>query len=118
MYLPSSDQARPIPISSDQARSTSSDQARPTSSDRSSQASIVPISIDLSLCCLSVWVCLCVGVFVYICVFFFLSKCIFVLICLCGRVCVWMCLCAFEEKEEDEKLLSLLSPKKEREKKE
>ena len=48
--------------------------------------------------------------------FFFLSKCIFVLICLYECVCVWVCLCASEEKEEDEKLLSLLSPQK-REKK-
>ena len=53
------------------------------------------------------------GVFVYLCVcvcfFFFLSKCIF-------DLSVWMCLCASEEKEEYEKLLSLLSPEK-REKK-
>ena len=80
------------------------------SSDCSSQAPIVPISTDLSLCCLSIWVCLCVGVFMYLCVFFFfLSKCI-------SNLSVWMCLCVFEEKKEDEKLLSLLSPEK-REKK-
>ena len=41
--------------------------------------------------------------------FFFLSKCI-------SNLSVWMCLCVFEEKKEDEKLLSLLSPEK-REKK-
>ena len=35
---------------------------------------------------------------------------------LCVDLSVWMCLCAFEEKEEDEKLLSLLSLEK-REKK-
>ena len=38
------------------------------------------------------------------------------LICLYECVCVWVCLCASEENEEDKKLLSLLSPEK-REKK-
>ena len=84
--LPSSDPQ--ASIRSDQIRS---DQDLPSSDP---QAPIVPISTDLSLCCLSIWVCLCVGVFVYFCVFFFffLSNCI----------SMWMCLCAFEEKEEDE----------------
>ena len=42
----------------------------------------------------------CVCVSVCVCVFFFfLSKCIF-------DLSVWMYLCASEEKEEDEKLLS------------
>ena len=85
-------------------------QARPTSFDHSSQASIVPISTNLSICCLSAWVCLCIGVFVYLCVFFFFFLASVSLICLCGCVYVWMCLCAFEEKEKHEKLLSLLSP--------
>ena len=65
---------------------------------RDPQAPIVPISTDLSLFCLSIWVCLCVGVFVSL---FFFSKCISVLIFLCRCVCVWVCLCASEEKEED-----------------
>ena len=37
---------------------------------------------------------------------------------LCVDLSVWMYLCAFEEKEEDEKLLSLLSPEKREKKKE
>ena len=59
-------------------------------------------STDLSLCCLSVWVCLCVGVFVYLCFFFFF----WASVSLCGCVCVWVCLCASEEKEEDEEMRS------------
>ena len=46
-------------------------------------------STDLSLCCLSVWVCLCVGVFVYLCFFFFFEQvylCVDVFVC--GCVCV------------------------------
>ena len=56
------------------------------------------------------WVCLCIFVFFF---FFFFEQ-----VYLCVDLSVWTCLCAFEEKEEDEKLLSLLSPKKTREKKE
>ena len=52
------------------------------------------------------------GVFVYLCVFFFFLEQVY----LCVDLSVWMCLCAFEEKEEDEKLLNLLSLEK-REKK-
>ena len=37
---------------------------------------------------------------------------------LCVDLSVWMYLCAFEEKEEDEKLLSLLSPEEREKKKE
>ena len=53
------------------------------------------------------WVCLYISVFF----FFFLEQ-----VYLCVDLSVWMCLCAFEEKEEDEKLLNLLSLEK-REKK-
>ena len=73
--LPSSDPQ--ASIRSDQIRS---DQDLPSSDP---QAPIVPISTDLSLCCLSIWVCLCVGVFVYFCVFFFWA-----IVSLCGCVCV------------------------------
>ena len=54
------------------------------------------------------WVCLCISVF-----FFFFEQ-----VYLCVDLSVWMYLCAFEEKEEDEKLLSLLSPEKREKKKE
>ena len=57
---------------------------------------------------------MCGCVCVYLCFFFFFFEQVY----LCVDLSVWTCLCAFEEKEEDEKLLSLLSPKKEREIKE
>ena len=74
-------------------------------------------STDLSLCCLSVWVCLCVGVFVYLCFFFFfLSKCISMWMCLC--VGVFVCIWGKRRRWGDEKLLSLLSTEKREKKKE
>ena len=53
--------------------------------------------------------CVCVS----LCFFFFFEQ-----VYLCVDLSVWMYLCAFEEKEEDEKLLSLLSPGKREKKKE
>ena len=80
----------------------------PIKQDPYPRAPIVPVkhwsSTDLSLCYLSVWVCLYVGVFVYLCVFFFFFEQVYICIDLSMWmcVCVWVCLCASEEKEEDE----------------
>lgn len=53
------------------------------------------------------------GVFVYLFVFIFYF---FEQVYLCVDFSVWMCLCASEEKEEDEKLLSFVELGEERKK--